>query len=106
MTVTVPVGWKVVVECSNYSTALSEGCAVVDAGTSRIAFPHASISRPHLGLQEAKSQQFASTGATAGDCQIVDLAHGRCAFGMWDHLDVRPHVAPSIRGAIRLPTEE
>lgn len=33
MTVTVPVGWKVVVECSNYSTELSEGCAVVDAGT-------------------------------------------------------------------------
>lgn len=106
MTVTVPVGWKVVVECINYSTELSDGCAVVEAGTSRLAFPHSSISRPRLGLREGKSQRFTFTASKAGGYQIVDLAGDHRRFGMWDRFEVRAHVTPSIHGAIRVPAGE
>lgn len=105
MTVTVPLGWTVVVECINESTELSHSCAIVPPNGSKPAFAHSSVSRPRFGLREGKSQQFRFTASKVGDYQIACLVPQHRSDGMWDHFDVRRGVRPTITGAVRVPSE-
>ncbi len=101
MTVTVPVGWRVVVECINDSTQLSHSCAIIQPRSSVVAFAGAAIARPRFGLRPGGSQRFSFTASRVGSYQIACLVAGHRQAGMWDRFVVRPGGRPAIRGAVR-----
>jgi len=101
MTVTVPLGWTVEVTCINYSTKLTNSCAIVRGAA--LAFKGAESARAHRGLLPSKSSVFSFVANKAGDDEIVSLVPGHRALGQWDHFDVQPSVKPRIVGAHRVP---
>ena len=105
MTVTVPLGWHVDVLCLNYSSELSHSCAIVPPHGEHAAFSGSEIKNPFRGLRPGQSAAFSFTASKVGNFQIVCLVAGHRDAGMWDRFVVRPHVRPSIKGAIGVPTE-
>ena len=94
--VIVPVGWRVVVRCSNHS-AIRHSCAVVRGPmTARPAFPGAYTLHPQLGLAPGKSASFSFRATRTGAYRLVCLVPGHEEARMWDLLKIVRGSRPSI----------
>ncbi len=96
MTVTVPQGWSVTVQCNNKST-VPHSCAIVqNTSSTSPAFSGAETSDPTSGLQPNTSGSFTFTAGATGQYLIGCLVPGHMSAGMWDHFDVVSGGSPSI----------
>ena len=97
MVVTIPVGWKVTVECKNESDSVNHSCAVVkNEGDTLPAFPGASTPAPVTGTAPGESSTFEFTPTTAGEYRIDCLVPGHDPAGMWAALRVVESGTPSV----------
>ncbi|MGH9102368.1 MAG: sulfocyanin-like copper-binding protein [Acidimicrobiales bacterium] len=94
MTVTVPLGWEVHVDCVNQG-AQRHSCAVV-SGKSHVAFPGASTTTPAVGLPPGQQQSFSFQASAAGTYRIACLVPGHEDAGMWAGLVVGPGASPGV----------
>lgn len=96
MTVNVPQGWSVTVQCNNKST-IPHSCAIVQSTSSTSpAFSGASTSDPTTGLQPNTSGSFTFTASSTGQYKIGCLVPGHMSAGMWDNFNVTSSGSPSI----------
>lgn len=96
MTVNVPEGWSVTVQCNNKST-IPHSCAIVQSTSSTSpAFSGASTSDPTTGLQPNTSGSFTFTASSTGQFKIGCLVPGHMSAGMWDNFNVTSSGSPSI----------
>ena len=96
MTVNVPQGWKVNVECHNQTTS-PHSCAVVpDATSTSPVFSGGSTTNPTTGLQPGASQSFTFMAGQAGQYRIACLVPGHEDAGMWDNFVVTSSGSPSL----------
>ena len=96
MTVNVPQGRKVNVQCNNQTTS-PHSCAVVAEATSTgPAFSGGSTTNPTTGLQPGASQSFAFMAGMAGQYRIACLVPGHEDAGMWDNFVVTSSGSPSV----------
>lgn len=96
MTVNVPQGWSVTVQCNNKST-VPHSCAIVqNTSSTSPAISGAATSNPTSGLQPNSSGTFTFTAASTGQYLIGCLVPGHMSAGMWDHFDVTSSGSPSI----------
>ncbi len=94
--VTVPLGWRVIVDCENRGT-VRHSCAVVKGSLStRPAFPGASSPAPTTGLSPGAKATFSFIAARAGSFRIASLVPGQEQARMYDVLDVVRGGRPSI----------
>ena len=90
--VTVPLGWRVRVTCTNRA-AVRHSCAVVSGPlTVRPAFP----TRPVAGLRHDETATFSFTAARRGTFRFACLVPGHESARMWDVLVVTRGGKPSI----------
>jgi hypothetical protein len=94
--VTVPVGWRVVVDCENRGRT-RHSCAIV-AGSlaARPAFRGAATPAPAAGLQPGARATFSFRAAQLGSFRIACLVPGHEQARQWDVLDVVRGGRPSI----------
>jgi hypothetical protein len=96
LAVTVPLGWRVRVTCTNRS-GVRHSCAVVKgAMATRPAFPRASVPTPLAGLRRGQTASFSFVAARLGAYRLACLVPGHEEARMWDLLDVVRGGAPSI----------
>ncbi len=96
LTLTVPVGWLVTVQCANHST-VPNSCAVVSDGhATQPVQPGWSTPDPQRGLDPGGSASFAFTSSTPGSFRIASLVTGSEASGMWLDLEVVPSGRPTL----------
>lgn len=96
MTVSVPEGWSVTMDCDNKST-IPHSCAVVQGASSTTPeFTGAETTNPLTGLQPGSSANFTFTASTTGNYRIGCLVPGHMAAGMWDNFNVTSGGSPSI----------
>lgn len=94
--VSVPEGWKVVVDCSNHAP-LNHSCAIVrNATASAPAFPGAAIKDPQKGLAQGKQQTFRFKASRTGSYRIACLVPGHEPAGMWETLRVTAKGLPTL----------
>lgn len=94
--VTVPVGWRVRVTCTNGS-AVRHSCAVVKgAMTVRPAFPGAAVRHPLQGLRRGQTASFTFVVTKLGPFRFACLVPGHEEARMWDVLEVVRGGAASI----------
>ena len=90
LTLTVPVGWEITVQCANRST-VPNSCAVVANSSARQPMePGWSTPDPQRGLDPGQSASFVFAPTTAGAYRIASLVPGSEASGMWLELYVVP----------------
>jgi sulfocyanin len=106
MTVTVPVGWHVIVHYSN-AGAMPHSLAVLPAGAHAQAMPSAALAFNGAGtgnfsngLAKGIEQTFAFEATKAGTFELICGCPGHAIAGMWDTLIVSstaeaPSVTPS-----------
>lgn len=98
LVVTVPVGWKVVVHCTNSTKAqVNHSCAIAKGTTSVLAFSHASSPNPVTGLAPGRSATFRFTPTRVGAYRISCLVPGHELLGMWDTFRVVAKGKPSLK---------
>lgn len=96
MTISVPEGWSVTMDCNNKAT-IPHSCAVVQGASSTSPiFPGASTSDPTTGLQPNTSGTFTFTASKTGHFRVGCLVPGHMAAGMWDNFVVTSGGSPSI----------
>ncbi len=96
MTVNVPQGWSVTVQCNNKST-IPHSCAIVQSTSSTSpVFSGAATSDPTSGLQPNTSGTFTFTASSTGQYKIGCLVPGHMSAGMWDNFNVTSSGSPSI----------
>lgn len=96
LTVTVPLGWRVRVTCTNRA-AVRHSCAVVKgAMTARPAFRGAAVPAPLLGLRQGRTATFSFVASAPGAFRLACLVPGHEEARMWDVLEVVRGGAPSI----------
>jgi len=94
--VTVPAGWRVVVDCENRGN-MRHSCAVVKGAlASRPAFRGAASPHPVVGLSPGAHATFSFTPSRTGSFRIACLVPGHEQARMWDVLDVTRGGRPSI----------
>ena len=94
--VTIPLGWRVVVDCENRGGA-RHSCAVVRGSLSiTSAFPGAASPAPITGLAPGRRATFAFRAGRLGSYRIACLVPGHEQARQWDVLDVRRGGTPSI----------
>lgn len=93
--VSVPVGWRVVVNFSN-AASINHSAAVVTPTGSSPVFSGASSPDPTVGLAPGGSVSFSFVAATAGSYRIACLVPGHEGLGMWATFDVPSSGVPSI----------
>jgi len=106
MTVTVPVGWEVVVHFENAS-ALPHSVAVLPAGahqqvalSATPAFPGATTTNFVPGLPKGAQQTFTFEASKAGTYELICGCPAHGVAGMWDSLVVSATAdAPSVTPA-------
>lgn len=106
MTITVPVGWRVVVHFVN-AADLPHSVAVLASGASKQptppstpAFPNATTANFAAGLAKGAKQTFVFEATKAGTYELVCGCPGHAIAGMWDKLIVSPTAeAPSVTPA-------
>lgn len=101
LTVRVPLGWRVVVECHNASSVFTHSCAVIDdvpiaPSGGPIAFSGASTANPVSGLPCGESASFSFVATRTGRYRIACLVSGHEADGMWDWLVVTSGGRPAV----------
>lgn len=103
MTVTVPVGWDVIVHYSN-AGAMPHSLAVLPAGAHQQAMPSAApafqgatTANFSSGLAKGAEQTFTFEAIKAGTYELICGGPGHAIAGMWDTLIVSPAAqAPSV----------
>ncbi|MGH7904075.1 MAG: sulfocyanin-like copper-binding protein [Candidatus Dormibacteraceae bacterium] len=96
MTVSVPAGWTVTVQCANRGT-VRHSCVIVRGHASTTpAFPGASSPDPTRGLPPGGVATFHFTPTVAGDYLVACLVPGHQDAGMWDRFQVTRRGLPSI----------
>ena len=99
LVLTVPVGWKVTVQCQNHGT-VPNSCAVVSGGAAtKPVDPGWSTPDPQRGLDPGQSASFEFTASQPGSYRIASLVGGNEASGMWADLQVPASGTPSIRAS-------
>lgn len=106
MTITVPVGWKVVVHFVNNGD-MPHSLAVLPAGSSKQpsppatpVFPGAITKNFEDGLPKGTKQTLTFDASKAGTYELVCGCPGHSVAGMWDKLVVSPTAeAPSVTPA-------
>ena len=106
MTVSVPVGWRVVVTCENASAVFTHSCAIVrdvapGVNGAPLAFAGAEIPNAHSGLQHGDSATFQFVAAQTGRYKIACLVTGHELDGMWDWFVVSAGGRPQVSYAKR-----
>jgi uncharacterized cupredoxin-like copper-binding protein len=100
MTVTIPVGYKVLVVFTNKSqvahSALITPYADRNGSNHPLAFPHAGTPNPTTGTAAGKTVKFTFSASKAGTYAIVCGFDGHAEFGMWDVLKVVKGGRPAI----------
>ena len=101
LTITVPFGWLISVQCVNESQLLRHSCAVVSdtpasLGYRPLAFPEASSPDPSAGSVPGASSTFEFVADRPGSYRLACLVHGHEIDGMWDRLVVENGVRPSV----------
>ena len=98
LTVTVPVGWQITVQCENRGT-VPNSCAVVANGSSKSPVDASwSTPDPLTGLPPGDSASFQFTPQQTGSLRIASLVGGNEASGTWADLEVVSSGRPSLRG--------
>lgn len=94
--VSVPVGWRVVVDCENRGGA-RHSCAVI-AGplATRPAFRGAATPRPLYGLSPGAKARFSFVASRVGAYRIASLVAGQEQARMYAVLEVTRGGRPSI----------
>jgi Sulfocyanin (SoxE) domain len=94
--VTVPKGWRVVVQCHNRSI-VRHSCAVVGGPlATSLAFPGATTPHPRIGLEQGQTSTFSFRASRVGVFRLACLVPGHEEARMWDVLRIVPHGRPSI----------
>ena len=94
--VTIPLGWRVIVDCENRGQ-LRHSCAIVRGSlATRPAFRGAATPAPLQGLSPGKKATFSFTAARLGSFRIACLVPGHEQARMWDVLDVVRGTRPTI----------
>ncbi|HVH63173.1 MAG TPA: sulfocyanin-like copper-binding protein [Candidatus Dormibacteraeota bacterium] len=97
LVLTVPLGWRVTIQCANHST-VAQSCAVVaDGKATQPVQPDWSTPDPQHGLNPGQSASFTFTPATAADYRIASLVGGSEASGMWLEFKVVSSGTPAIK---------
>jgi sulfocyanin len=96
LTISVPVGWKVTVNCRNQGS-IPHSCSVVSGASSTTpAFPGATSPNPVSGVPPGSTQTFSFTPDRAGTFRIACLVPGHEDAGMWIVFQVTASGSPSI----------
>lgn len=96
MSVKVPSGWQVTVQCADHGT-VPHSCVIVPAsGPAAPAFPGASTSHPRQGLAPGTSEAFTFVAGSPGSYRIECLVPGHVEAGMWDSFEVASGGLPTI----------
>jgi hypothetical protein len=96
MLVRIPRGWRLTVVCKNAGSRF-HSCAVVHgAGTSRLAFPGASIPNPVLGLAPGRSASFTFRASRVGVYRLVCLVPGHELAREYDVLQITASGRPGV----------
>lgn len=95
LVVTVPVGWKLVVNFSNQGKINHSAAVVTPTGTTPV-FPGASVPNPTVGLPVGASDTFSFVAATVGNYRIACLVPGHEGLGMWATFNVTSGGLPTI----------
>ncbi len=96
MTVSVPVGWKVTVNCRNQGS-IPHSCSIVSGANSTTpVFPGATSPNPTSGVPPGGTQTFSFTPDRTGTFRIACLVPGHEDAGMWDTFQVTASGTPSI----------
>ena len=96
LVVTVPVGWKVTVQCQNHGT-VPNSCAVVSNAHDKAPMdPSWSTPNPVRGLDPGQSASFAFTPTRSGSYRIASLVGGNEASGMWLDLEIVTSGRPTL----------
>jgi len=106
MTITVPVGWQVVVHFTN-ANDLPHSAIVLAAGADKQAAPStspvfagAATKNPGGGLPKGAKETFTFEASKAGTYELVCAVSGHAQSGMWAKLIVSPTAtAPSVSPA-------
>jgi sulfocyanin SoxE-like protein len=94
--VRIPVGWRVVVHCTNRG-GMRHSCAVVSGALgTQPAFPGAASPQPILGLSPGRTATFSFVASRVGTFRIACLVPGHMQARMWDVLDVVRTGRPTI----------
>ncbi len=113
LTVTVPLGWKVVIQYANTSPLRHSLAVIPYTGTQPDSapppsFPGASTKDPVDGIGVGKQETVTFVAGKAGTYEFLCGVLGHAQAGMWDYLVVSPTAkAPSVRpsGAVALKTK-
>ncbi len=111
MTITIPVGWKVVVNYENIDPPLLHSLAVLPSGAHNQvspdappAFPGATTTNLGAGLPKGTKQTFTFEATKAGTYELVCGVQGHAVAGMWNTLVVSATAeAPSVTPAGATP---
>jgi len=99
LTLTVPVGWQVTVQCENRGT-VNNSCAVVsDAHATSPVDPSWTTPSPQTGLDPGSSATFVFSPTRTGSYRIASLVDGNEASGMWADLEVVSGGVPTLTAA-------
>ncbi len=95
LSVSVPVGWTVVVDFSNAATINHSAVVVTPTGTSPF-FPGAGNPDPTVGLNPGASLPFSFLASAVGSYRIACLVPGHEGLGMWASFQVTAGGVPTI----------
>jgi hypothetical protein len=93
--VTVPLGWRVTIQCVNRSSRRASCAVVPSSQRGGPAIPGASIPHPVTGLDPGARASFTFTTRGMGSYRIVSLVPGQAGARMFDVLDVVRGGVPS-----------
>jgi sulfocyanin SoxE-like protein len=93
--VTVPVGWRVTIECVNRSSRRASCAVSPSTQHGGPAIPGATIAHAVTGLAPGARASFAFTPRRTGSYRLVSLVPGQAAARMFDVLDVVRGGVPS-----------
>jgi len=97
LVITIPIGWRVTVQCENRGT-VPNSCAVVRGrGDASPVEPGWSTPDPTLGLPPGQSATFEFTPSAAGSYRIASLVGGNEASGMWADLEITTSGSPAMK---------
>ena len=99
LTLTVPAGWEITIQCENRGTVPNSCAVVADGHATAPMAPSWSTPNPQQGLQPGDSGSFVFTPSQTGSFRIASLVAGSEASGMWADLEVVGRGRPSLVGS-------
>jgi len=99
LTLTVPVGWQITVQCENRGTVPNSCSVVADGHATAPLDPSWSTPDPQIGVQPGQSASFQFTPQKTGSFRIASLVAGSESSGMWADLEVVNGGSPALTGS-------